>query len=59
MRMEENEFWPLIREQWGEKNLADAGQKVSAAKASGTAGVSAMGALGKVEQATKDAIAGD
>jgi len=58
MRMEENEFWPLIREQWGEKNLQDAGRSVAAAKATGSAGASAAGALGKAEQATKDALSG-
>jgi iron-sulfur cluster repair protein YtfE (RIC family) len=44
MRMEETEFWPLIREEWGEQNLQDAAGKVSAAKSSGSVGASTAGA---------------
>jgi hemerythrin-like domain-containing protein len=53
MEEEEQEFWPLIRETWGEDQLDKAGRGVAAAKTAGSAGASIAEALGKAEQALK------
>jgi hemerythrin HHE cation binding domain-containing protein len=53
MAEEEQQFWPLIRQTWGEDKLNDAGRSVAAAKATGSVGASIAGAMGKAEQALK------
>lgn len=53
MEEEEQQFWPLIRQTWGEDQLDKAGRGVAAAKAAGSAGASVAEALGKAEQALK------
>ena len=53
MATEEQQFWPLIRETWGEDKLEDAGRAVGMAKAAGEAGGSTADALGQAAQAIK------
>jgi iron-sulfur cluster repair protein YtfE (RIC family) len=55
MATEEQQFWPLIRETWGEGKLQHAGGKVAAAKAVGDAGGARAEGIGKAAQALKDA----
>ncbi|HJP90160.1 MAG TPA: hemerythrin domain-containing protein [Candidatus Limnocylindrales bacterium] len=59
MAVEEDQFWPLIRETWGEDKLQDAGAKVSAAKAAGEAGGAMAEVLGKADQALKGGDSSD
>jgi iron-sulfur cluster repair protein YtfE (RIC family) len=51
MQQEEQEFWPLIREIWGEDDLQRAGISVAAAKAAGKAGATVAEALDRAGQA--------
>ena len=52
--MEQDEFWPRIREVWGEDHLQDAGGKVQAAKTTGSIGSAVSGAVGQAADAIKD-----
>lgn len=53
MQEEETQFWPLIREAWGQDRLDDAGRSVSASKAAGKVGAVAAQAAGTVDSAMK------
>lgn len=53
MATEEQEFWPIIRERWGQDKLDNAGRAVGLAKGMGEAGGSIAEVLGKAEQALK------
>jgi hypothetical protein len=53
MAVEEEQFWPVIRERWGQQKLDDAGRAVGMAKAAGEAGGSIAEAIGKAQQALK------
>src|SRR5690242_89077 len=41
IEMEESEFWPMIRQTWGEERLDQVGEQVQAAKAAASTGASA------------------
>lgn len=50
IEMEENEFWPRIRQVWGSDKLEQAGRQVQAARS----GASASGGTGKMGEANRD-----
>jgi hemerythrin-like domain-containing protein len=51
--MEETEFWPQIRQSWGEQRLEQAGTQVQAAKTAVSAGSSVSEALSNAAEAVK------
>jgi hemerythrin-like domain-containing protein len=53
IEMEENEFWPHIRQAWGSEKLEEAGGKVQAAKTAATAGAAMSGAAGAASDAIR------
>ena len=54
IEMEEREFWPHIRQAWGEQKLQDAAGKVDAAKKAAEAGAGVSGALGAAAEAVRN-----
>ncbi len=53
MQEEETQFWPLIRETWGQDKLDDAGRAVAASKAAGKVVAGAAQVVGKTESVVK------
>ncbi len=51
---EENDIWPKIRQEWGERRLEEAGRPVGAARKAATAGASVAEAFGKGMEAAKN-----
>ncbi|HEX5368939.1 MAG TPA: hemerythrin domain-containing protein [Dehalococcoidia bacterium] len=50
---DENQIWPKIRQEWGEKKLQDASTAVSTAKSAGTSGASVADAIGAAMEKVK------
>ena len=54
--MEENEFWPRIRQVWGADRLEQAGRQVEAARTAATAAAGVSGAVGSIAESIKQAL---